>query len=458
MNKLLADILSPNMYMVPAHMVGTLYFWFCVIATPLIAMMLDVFMSFCFHHYWPDMKDQVAVTPRDLGQTEFSEEEESLAHNFDQESDSGSAEGMLESKVGSMDLTPFGQQAVPMFRFADHLRPHFKVVAAGVFAGFTLLLIGGLCLYHSHQYKQVRIEYARNNKTIGAFADPNQLWLHKPIGTLDSEIRTLDCKPNEDGSERVCKVTVVFPEGMRKPLLIYTVGPVYQNYNAYMRSEVVKEVMGNEVSEGLRKTTCRQPQTRVWNVSGTEVPIVPCGMKTISFFNDTFEVVGRSIDVKNTAWDSDVERYNNPPDYGSPGKEWLYQMFPGVIDQTLGVKDEAFVSWMRPSAVPRVWNRYGYMEDSYEPGENLTLVIHSRWPLHNISDGFKELVITEYGIFGGRHDLFGYVVTIAGIVSFLLAGAAVAMEWFCPRQHMTDFGQITDFGHDEVSESCSDKE
>ncbi|CAE7337951.1 unnamed protein product, partial [Symbiodinium natans] len=32
---------------------------------------------------------------------------------------------------------------------------------------------------------------------------------------------------------------------------------------------------------------------------------------------------------------------------------WLFQTYNGVIDPDRNVKDESFVSWMRPSALPR---------------------------------------------------------------------------------------------------------
>ena len=41
-------------------------------------------------------------------------------------------------------------------------------------------------------------------------------------------------------------------------------------------------------------------------------------------------------------------------DYPQPDKgRWLFQVFPESISKELNVKDEDFVNWMRPSAVPR---------------------------------------------------------------------------------------------------------
>lgn len=195
-------------------------------------------------------------------------------------------------------------------------------------------------------------------------------------------------------------------------------GPYYQNYFSYMKSEVIAELEGEEVSSSKRAQKCVEA-TRV-TAAGTE--IVPCGAKATSFFNDSFEIVGHELTTDGVAWKSDEERYRNPPDFPNrPDTTWLFQLFPGVIDETLNVKDPRFATWMRPSGVPRVWNPYGYSNMEFKAGEEIEVTIKSRYPIDSIPGGFKTVVLTEAGAFGTRHHGFAYVMMILGAFCFFLS-------------------------------------
>jgi len=256
------------------------------------------------------------------------------------------------------------------------------------------------------------------------------LWSHVPMGTREDEMLRANCSTLSGGGE-LCSVKVTLPSGMRKPMLYYAVGPFYQNYNAYMKSELIPELMGHEVSESQREKSCVAP-TRL-DSAGEQ--IVPCGMKATSVFNDTFHVVGHRLLRDHVAWRSDVQRYNNPElDYpGRPNTSWLYERYPEVIPEEQGVKTQSFADWMRPSAVPRVWNRYGYFNQTLEPGAQLEFQIYSHFPINTIPGGYKVLVLTEYSAFGARHNGFGYILIGAGGMCFVLALVAWITYRLLPR-------------------------
>jgi len=220
-----------------------------------------------------------------------------------------------------------------------------------------------------------------------------------------------------------CSIKVTLPRGLRSPLLYYAVGPYYQNYFSYMKSEVIAELEGQEVSSSKRDQKCVEA-TRV-SADGTQ--IVPCGAKTLSYFNDSFEIVGHTLSTDRVAWKSDVERYQNPADFPSrPNTTWLFQMFPGSINPKENVKDPRFAQWMRPSGVPRVWNRYGYLNADFKPGDQIEVIIKSNYPMDSIPGGFKTLVLTEDGVFGTRHHGFAYVMMTLGAFCFFLS----ILAWF----------------------------
>merc|ERR1719253_114381 len=140
---------------------------------------------------------------------------------------------------------------------------------------------------------------------------------------------------------------------MEPPILLYyTLGPFYQSYSDYLKSEVKNELYGNEAADGEREKKCSNELTRI-GPNGED--IVPCGLKAYSFFNDTFQVtklaqgntsqfagLPLAIDTAGVAWDSDVERYNNPEDYmPRPDTQELYERYPfhpNLREQ--GVKNE----------------------------------------------------------------------------------------------------------------------
>lgn len=433
-HEVIANMLAPNMYGVTAHMVQAIYFWLCIILTPMFAMVVDVFFHFLFHHFFPDVVDKVLEQQRRGSRAHLLvEEDEKEKHKYRQE----------PPNDHEIDESAFGQQELKdTFRFSQFTileSPCARVVLTGLGSGTIMLLVGALCLFKSTDVQQVRINYTQNAKPRYLLFE--DIWLNNPYGTMPDELANISCIAEFGGIAQTCRKTIKFPRGMKTPLLMYNVGPFYQNYNAYMRSEVISELFGKEVPQSLRDSQCVEP-TRVRMDNGTARQIIPCGMKATSFFNDSYEIFfnGRrlEIDTKRTAWASDVERYNNPLDYPWEGavdpadKLFLFEEYPGVIRRQDGVKDEAFANWMRPSSVPRVWNRYGILSEVFEPGDSIEVVIHSRFPMGRISGGFKEFIITEHTVFGARHNLFAYVVMFAGALSYLFAATAYIIVW-CSR-------------------------
>lgn len=204
---------------------------------------------------------------------------------------------------------------------------------------------------------------------------------------------------------------------MKPPILLYyAIGPFYQNFNDYLKSEVTKELHGDNVPSSLRETMCLKP-TRI-DEEGND--IVPCGMKATSMFNDSYAIKDYEIDSSQMAWAEDMERYGNPQDYPDREKtSWLYQRYPDVVKKKEGVNNEQFLVWMRPSALWRVWNPYGYIHGkTIKKGDVLDITIDSNFPMSPMN-GWKQLVLTTIGPLGGRHHGFGYCILASGVICFV---------------------------------------
>lgn len=397
--KVLCDILAPNMYQVPLHMTSNWTFWLCVVSVPCTVLFFDVLLSYL-------ISNEGRLLPR---------EQDSLHDISCDHSSTEETEPVLW--VGRDGTSTFdGSLRRTVFRLKRDAK---WVVVVSLSCGMTLLFLSMWAFTSSASAAQVRVLYD------GKLAVPSMLAIFGgsswyPLGTHSSEVFdggscTLEQEPL--GSSRVCKFQVALPRDMRAPVMVqYTLGPYFQNHDAYLKSEVPAELEGESASEGTRFSKC-EATTRSWN--GKEW--VPCGMKSVSLFNDSFSIAGKSIDETSIAWDSDIERYNNPLDYGQSGKSWLYERFPSVVRESEGVKNEHFVAWMRPSAFPRVWNSYGWLREDLHAGETLKITIHNRYPVE-WPNGYKELVLTERNALGGRHHGLSLVFFILALI-MLITGA-----------------------------------
>jgi len=300
----------------------------------------------------------------------------------------------------------------------------------------VIFLLGLIVFKTSNAAAQIRIVYHESEHGESNLAS------ERPMGTKDDELfksctpkevrmssdpqagvlhRNLNIQPPKP-TELTCKVTI--PRDMKPPILIYYgLGTFYQNFATYIKSEVPSELVGKKASDSVREFRCPGEHTR--ERSGRI--IVPCGEKATSLFNDRIDIEGNEIEKTNVAWPSDVARYHNPKDYlDRPKTMWMNDLFPKVVNKTLGVQTEAFAQWMRPAALGRVWNNYGWLKKELKKGENLTLNIHSEF---RTPDGTSKMfVLTERNWLGGRHNGLGMALMLCGGVCFGMMIMACFMD------------------------------
>lgn len=81
---------------------------------------------------------------------------------------------------------------------------------------------------------------------------------------------------------------------------------------------------------------------------------------------------------------------------------------------------------MRPAALPHVANPYGWLHAPLSKGDVIKVTIASNFPSKPLN-AYKMLVLTEFGIMGGRHDGFGLMLIACGFLCMILAGLSVCI-------------------------------
>uniref|UniRef100_A0A7S1RD31 Phospholipid-transporting ATPase n=1 Tax=Alexandrium catenella TaxID=2925 RepID=A0A7S1RD31_ALECA len=295
----------------------------------------------------------------------------------------------------------FVQERLPSWQFILTWR---RAAGLMLLPGGLLMLLGAIGLASSRMASQIRIHYD------GQFYDG-------PPGSKVDEVFDIPCTVGSS-----CTAVVTAYADMEPPILVYyAVDPFFQNYNHYVRS-VSSAQMSGKTPSSLQ--TCKDSLSNVYN--GEDM--VPCGLRALGMFNDTFEVLSHPLDTTGVAWAADVDYYTNPPDYSSrPNTSWLYRRFPTIPGlKAEGVKNEAFATWARPSAMPNVQKPYGYLRSPLKAGDTVTVRINASFPVASLS-ARKELVLTSLTNMGGRDDSLGLFLLIAGGIC-ILSGILVVLQ------------------------------
>jgi len=482
--------LGPPMYSVPKHMASNLPFWFCVIAVPLLEMVIDSFISYLWLEFRPAMKDLILErtrdgrlqkmtqeeidkapfvpsqhrflssfvfdhpdeTPRDHAKirnldptsgdtsildTSLSGESTHLAQpppiqacsnslNSTATSTTSQTTPMLRLKTRSVTVnlntseeehrpkdTLFAQQKLPSWQL-ELTRP--KAAAVSLVSGIVLVILGAVSWSLSSSVKQVRIQYEGE-----AYSGPH--------GTLPEEIHRHQCLVGAGNQMSSCEFNVTVPKDMEPPIYVsYILEPFYQNYKNYETSVIHAEMQGKPINSASRKK-CKDTKSHV-DAAGQD--IVPCGLRATSFFNDTFEFPGMAMDESGIAWESDVKRYDNPPNYGTGNTSWLYRRYP-TISRERGVKDEHFAVWMRPGALPKVQKAYGRLTSPLRQGQALLVRINASFPAGSLK-ARKELVLTTRTPMGGRDHGLGIFFVVTGLASMSVSLFIGIVQLLCARE------------------------
>ena len=467
---------QPWMYKVPDRMAKSPHLWICAITLPALAMVIDVFKAHLLSEFYPDRAEVVLEQWKLKAQAEASSEEDhhdeepvvsrtqtatsrmsgyDFAHpggeprhlrdfvnphptagdlslieadaqdttrswthdHLDSNSSSEDSQAPEVVATNYPDSSSFAQQKIPHIQVEWNAT---KVMVAAFVVGIILLLLSLLSSQIGQTAVQVSIHYNSSISRPG---------VHPKKAVLEARC--------QDSS---CSIEVVVPEDMPAPVeLMYQLDPFYQNYPNYIQSGSRKgawpQLIGQFLDgEELRKH-CPVEATRI----SSRGLLDPCGLQASSFFNDTFrlrragDLKDLSINEDSIASPYDVQRMKNPLGYPNIEKvDWLYMRYPEVISPADGVKNQRFVEWMRPAALPGLLKRVGQLDEPLKKGESILLDIGLRFPASSIHVE-KKLVMISPSALGGDSQLISTFLFYAGLCCLLIVGIVFCTERFCKR-------------------------
>lgn len=476
---------QPWMYKVPNTMATSPHLWICVITLPALAMVIDVFKAHLLSEFYPDRAEVVLeqwklkaeseckdeedhshqnilrsqtttsrmsgydfahpggeprqvrdfVNPHptagdlsliDAERSHVSETSRSMtAHQQLEESHSSEEDSQGCETVGPSnypDSSSFAQQKIPHIQVEWNA---LKVMFAATVVGIILLLLSLLANQIGESAVEISIHYNSTVPVVPVVAVQLATVLHAPC------------------EGKTCRLEVVIPEDMPAPIkLMYNLNPFYQNYPNYILSGSRKgawpQLTGEFLQGGDLEKQCPVEATRL---APSGAILDPCGLQACSFFNDVFRLKKADgqdlvINQDHIASPDDLERMKNPPDYPNtlPGVvvDWLYKRYPEVISVTEGVRNQRFVDWMRPAALPSLLKGLGQLDEPLSKGQTVLVEIDLRFPASNMDVQKKLVMISPSGL-GGDSQVLSSFLFYAGVACFIIAVIVFCCEKLCKR-------------------------
>ncbi|EAY02218.1 hypothetical protein TVAG_451190 [Trichomonas vaginalis G3] len=166
----------------------------------------------------------------------------------------------------------------------------------------------------------------------------------------------------------------------------------------------------------------------------------PCGLMSLSFFNDTY--IWNYADIANFTSDdialaSDRKRLFKGLNIGyNKSVQWLdnYDDFPGNIT------NQHFIVWMRAAAMPVFLKLYSKCYNCTIPPGNYSILIKKNYP-ESMFDGQRSIVFSTTSSLGSGSYFISTAYMSMGGVSLVFATAFLFHMLFCPRQ-FGDLSQI----------------
>lgn len=237
-----------------------------------------------------------------------------------------------------------------------------------------------------------------------------------------------DCMITNKDEGNLCTLTFNIEEDMDGPVyLYYQLENFYQNHRRYVKSRSDSQLRGDILGEG-DLSDCDPLKERDGKI------LSPCGLIAQSFFNDVITVTsGETLDETGIAWKSDLDdKFDNPDDTDTDVYEYLWETFPDNIDETVGVKDEHFIVWMRTAGLPDFRKLYGKIDAGLSAGTVLTVAITNNFMVSSF-DGRKSIVLSTTSWFGGKNPFLGIAYITVGSLCLFLAALFLMKHILNPR-------------------------
>lgn len=226
----------------------------------------------------------------------------------------------------------------------------------------------------------------------------------------------------------ICEIPVEIKNRMKFPIAImYQLTNFYQNHLKSISSRSDAQLLGKYVSfDGMKKcfpyrSINDDPERSKW--------ILPCGLESISFFNDTFEIEDWEIQSTDLQQTGIVVRPLNQLYKGNP---WPWSSADA---------HHRFSMWMDTAAFPNFKKLYGIAKSNKEYLEPGNLSIYAM-NYYNTSafDGTKSVILASVGDspFAIKYLSFAFIV-FGGVLIL----TAVAIFLFRPKSNISPARQLS---------------
>lgn len=250
-------------------------------------------------------------------------------------------------------------------------------------------------------------------------------------------------QPSVTERDCYCAIKFTLEENWDKDVFMYYgLENFYQNDRRYFVSRNDSQ-LGGQINDYEKLHTmfhCHHPFYKDDNGK----TYFPCGAIANSMFSDVITLKYNESNVSmirtGIAWESDKERFKNPPNNGTvkdlmrqfqnftKPKHWKKNLWELDIDNmdNNGLKNEDLIVWMRTAALPnfrklyRKINHTSQFSDGMPKGQ-YELIIEYNFDVYSIG-GKKNVVLTTQSNLGSTHLFLGIVYIIVGSICTLFGG------------------------------------
>lgn len=298
------------------------------------------------------------------------------------------------------------------------------------------------------------------------------------------------CKIYSRDEGRHCNLTFTFDQTVQSPVyLYYQLESFYQNHQRYVQSRSIKQLQGVNLGQNDVTLNCDPLYlngSQLLNPCGL---IANSFFNDVFKLNDTGSSSAIALDESNVALKSDIDNlflqvdgFNyvslshteyldicsetlSVPINGTScsvngledgckcyaGKEgdgydaylfyypnddtvqYLYETYPNQISPIEGVTDQHFIVWMRTASLPTFRKLYGVLstEDGsdFKNGDQITIDITANFEVQSFN-GYKGLLISDLGPFGGKNIVPGQAYITVGALSMVLGVILISMPLY----------------------------
>ena len=208
-----------------------------------------------------------------------------------------------------------------------------------------------------------------------------------------------------------CTIYLDINHDIKGPIYFYyKLTNFYQNSFYYMQSIDYDQLTGNPLNQ-LNLQKC-SPMIKSGDNYSTST-YVPCGVISLSVFNDTFSFQGLNINENNIAEPQFRELIKAPHQSYQHANNWLStSLFPG------GQTNEHFLNWIRISPFSTFLKLWGKIDEGTVLKEGRHKIeIKNNYPVSSFM-GTKSIVIKKCRWFGGNNYFFKIFFLIVSICAF----------------------------------------